>query len=136
VAWVRVLAGIAVAVSGAIWTKFILKLVLDAGHGTLKLDSQLQAQLVTWEIFALGMLAGGGLAGATTRNGLKQGLVVGIGTSAALVCFHLVNQTAFLEQLLLTVGSTMSLTVAGAWFGGELFPPILQRPRKVGGPVY
>src|SRR5438128_986305 len=58
VAWMRVLAGVGIAVGGAVWTKFIFDLVLAAGHGTLTVSSSLQAQLVTWEIYALTMLLG------------------------------------------------------------------------------
>jgi len=127
IAWMRVLAGVGIAVGGAVWTKFILDLVLSAGSGHLSVKSSLQAQLVTWEIFALAMLIGGGLAGATTFNGLKQGLCVGIGTSALLIGFQLGGSNVALAELLFTTASTVCLSLAGGWFGSQLLPPVLSR---------
>ncbi len=127
IAWMRVLAGVGISVGGAVWTKFILDLVLSAGHGTLNVSSSLQAQLVSWEIFALTMLVGGGLAGATTFNGPKQGLCVGIGTCALLVGFQLGAPAINLPEILFTSTSTICLTLAGGWFGSQLLPPVLTR---------
>jgi hypothetical protein len=55
--------GAALAVGGAVWANVILEAVLDASHGTLDITDHLQAQLVTWEVTALAMLVGSGLAG-------------------------------------------------------------------------
>jgi hypothetical protein len=130
VAWVRVGAGVALAAGGAVWTKVILDLIVDASQGKLTPTSHLQAQLVTWEIFALGMLGGGGIAGATTSNGSKQGLCVGLGTAALLVGFSLGRPNVIPEQLVFTVSCSLALTLVGGWFGGQLFPPILAPRRK------
>src|SRR5262249_5054079 len=73
VAWARVLTGITVAVGGVIWVDVIRDSVLEASERKLSIDTHLQAQLVSWEISALAMMAGGAVAGATTRNGSKQG---------------------------------------------------------------
>src|SRR5207237_10197083 len=84
VAWGRVLTGITVAVGGVFWVDVIRDSVLDASEGKLRIDTHLQAELVTWEISALAMIAGGAMAGASTRNGSKQGSCVGIGTGTIL----------------------------------------------------
>jgi hypothetical protein len=125
VAWMRVLAGIGVAVGGAVWTKFIFDLVLAAGHGTLSVTSTLQAQLVTWEIYALTMLLGGGLAGAAAFNGPKQGLCVGIGTSVVLAGFSLGGPAFVPSEILFNSATTILLALAGGWFGAQLLPPVL-----------
>jgi hypothetical protein len=127
IAWMRVLAGVGIAVGGAVWTKFILDLVLSASSGHLTVKTSLQAQLVTWEIFALAMLVGGGLAGATTFNGLKQGLCVGIGTSALLIGFQLGGWNINLSELMFTTTCIILLNLAGGWFGSQLLPPVLSR---------
>jgi hypothetical protein len=127
IAWMRVLAGVGIAVGGALWTKFILDLVLTAGNGQLSVKSAIQAQLVTWEIFALAMLIGGGLAGATTFNGPKQGLCVGIGTSALLVGFQLGSAYLNVSEIIFTSTTVLCLALAGGWFGAQLLPPVLTR---------
>ncbi len=131
IAWVRVLAGCALVVGGSIWSQGILQFVLEASQGALTIRSHLQAQLVSWEITALATLCGAGLAGATTANGLKQGLCVGLGAGAVLLGIHLNSPQFVLETTVFTVASILCLTLAGGWFGGQLFPPLLaQRPRR------
>jgi hypothetical protein len=134
IAWFRVFAGAAVATGGTIWANVILELVLEASEGKLTVDSHIQAQLVTWEITALTMLTGGALAGATTLNGLKQGLCVGLGASAIFVGIRLGSSQAQFNALFLSVVASVSLGIVGGWFGGELFPPVisLSRPRRFG----
>jgi hypothetical protein len=125
VAWPRVLAGAALAVAGATWATVILDLVISAGEGKLTIDSSLQAHLVTWEITALAMFVGSALAGATTSNGLKQGLCVGVGTAAMLVAFSFGAQHLQLDNLALTTGSALVICLVGGWFGSQLFPPVV-----------
>ena len=135
-AWTRVFAGIIVATCGTIWAHGILEFVLDASEGKLNLDSNLQAKLVTWEITALAMLVGSALAGATTQNCLKQGLCVGMGVIVILIGFRMSKPDFMLEELILTVMSSVLLCIVGGWFGGQLFPPILvSRHRKGVGPT-
>jgi hypothetical protein len=88
---------------------------------------------VTWEIIGLATLLGAAIAGATTPNGLKQGLCVGIGSCIVLVGNYLGARTVGLEQIVFTVFSILCLTVAGGWFGGQLFRPVpLMRRRGLG----
>src|SRR5260370_13312347 len=102
VAWGRVLTGITLAVGGVVWTDVIRDFVLDASEGKLRIDTALQAELVTWEISALAMLAGGALAGASTINGMKQGLGVGMGTGTILFVMRMANNPLGLQLLMLT----------------------------------
>jgi hypothetical protein len=132
VAWGRVFAGIVTVTAGFLWGPALLHLVLDASQGKLKVNDRLQAQLVTWEIVGLTILLGAAIAGATTRNGLKQGLCVGTGSCIVLVGNYLGASTVGLDQIALTVFSILCLTVAGGWFGGQLFPPIQQYARRRG----
>src|SRR5205823_5149011 len=76
IAWFRVLAGSAFNIAGTLSATMILDKVSEVSHGKLGPTSDLQDQLITWELKALALLVGGALAGATTTNGLKQGLVV------------------------------------------------------------
>lgn len=131
VSWWRIIAGTAVATGGSLWAKIILEMVLDKSEGKLSIDSHLQAQLVTWEISALAMLAGSALAGATMGNGLKQGLFVGLSVSAVTAGIRLANSHFQLEPVLLSSFAAIALGVAGGWFGGQLFPRVPARA-KVG----
>ena len=126
----RVVAGITIAVGGVFWVDAIRDSVLEASEGKLRIDTQLQAELVTWEISALAMLAGGALAGATTRNGSKQGVYVGVGTATVLLGIRLASITHTPLLLGLTVISAVTLGVVGGWFGSHLLPPIYGRPRR------
>jgi len=129
VAWGRVFAGILIVTAGFLWGPNLLTVVLEAGQGTLKVNDRLQAQLVTWEIIGLATLLGAAVAGAKTRNGLKQGLCVGVGAGILLIGNHLGGKNVLIEQIVYTATSILGLTIAGGWFGGQLFPPVLPFPR-------
>jgi hypothetical protein len=126
----RVLLGVFVVVVGVTWSTAILNMVLEAGRGALEIRSHLQAQLVGWEICGLATLFGSGLAGANTWNGLKQGLCVGVGASFILAGIQMGNPRSMLETTILMVAGILVLSVAGGWFGGQLFPPVHARKRK------
>src|SRR5262249_43026410 len=130
VAWLRVGAGIAAAVGGALWAHVILELVVQASEGKLLPETKFQSELVTWEITALVMIFGSALAGATTRNPLKQGLCVGIGTCTILAGIYLAAPILPIRALLFTLGTALGLSFLGSWFGGQLFPPILLSARR------
>jgi hypothetical protein len=130
--WWRVLAGILLAIGGSLWANVLLDLVVEASEGKMSVRTHLQANLVTWEITALAMLAGGALAGFSTRNGLKQGLCVGLGVASVLVGVHLGGGRVNLDALLLTAGMALAFGLSGGWFGGNLFPPLAARPRSAG----
>jgi hypothetical protein len=131
VAWLRVLLGVAIVVAGALSANAILKFLLEAAGGKLTIRSHLQARLVNLEICGLAVVLGGCLAGATTSNGLKQGLCVGLGASAILIGLHVRNPVLSTNELIYRVVSTSALALTGGWFGGQLFPPVLSSRRKV-----
>ncbi len=124
IAWFRVLAGSGVALGGALWASAILDLILDASEGKLSVDSNFQAYMVTWEITVLALLAGGVWAGATTGNGLKQGLCVGVTTAIVLLGVRLSGKSLHLDTLATTLIAAVMFSLIGGWFGGQLFPPL------------
>ena len=130
VAWVRVALGTAVVVGGALWANVLLNFVLEASEGKLTIRSRLQAQLVTLEICALAVFLGSSLAGATTSNGLKQGLCVGLAASTILLGLSLTDPSFSVNQQIFKIVSTSLLALAGGWFGGQLFPPVLHPVRR------
>jgi hypothetical protein len=130
IAWGRVLVGTAVAIAGSLSAGLILDFVLEAGHGKLAVETHLQAHLITWEITALAVVVGSALAGATTRNGLKQGLCVGILTSVVLGGAALSQARFDIFVLVLTVATAMTMALAGGWFGGNLFPPLIPASKR------
>ena len=132
VAWLRVTAGIAVAVAGTLSATIIFDKVLEASNGVLSTSDQMQDQVITWEIKALALLVGGCLAGATTPNGLKQGLFAALGASALLIGTQAPYAKQPVEVAVFTLVSAFGLTTAGGWFGSQLFPPVIKYKRKKG----
>jgi hypothetical protein len=130
VAWIRVLVGTALVVSGVVWASAILKVVLENAPVQLSLSSALQYELVTWEIAALVTFLGAALAGATTFNGFKQGLFVGLAAAVVLAGLHLARTNPDVDRAVLVAVSALFLSAGGGWFGGQLFPPIVHRSRR------
>jgi hypothetical protein len=130
VAWVRVGLGIGIGVAGTLSAAALFDLAIEASDGKLGTTDEMQDRVITWEIKALALLLGGALAGASTLNGIKQGLAVGIGTSVLLVGIQASRYPDWLQLAALTLVSTFTLTVAGGWFGGQLFPPVIRLKRK------
>jgi hypothetical protein len=126
----RIFAGVFVVVAGVVWSKVILEYMLRASNGTLAVSSHLQARLIGWEIAAMVTLLGAGVAGATTFNGLKQGLFVGLGSAVVIAGVHFGNDKLVVQSLAGMVGTVVVLSLAGGWFGGQLFPPIFARRRR------
>jgi hypothetical protein len=124
ISWGRVLTGVTLAVGGVVWTDVIREFVLEASEGRLRIDTHLQAGLVTWEISALALLLGSALAGASTSNGLKQGLATGVGVVLALLVVRLGGTGFSLQEFIFTSASALSLSMAGGWFGSQLLPPL------------
>jgi hypothetical protein len=132
VSWWRIIAGMAVALGGSMWANVILDLVLEGSEGRLSIDSHLQAQLVTFEIIAIALFGGGALAGATTVNGMKQGLFVGLGVAAISTGVRMGWSNLRLETILFPAFASVSLGLVGGWFGHQLFPPITRTARTKG----
>jgi hypothetical protein len=135
VAWVRVAVGVTVAVAGALTATLVFEKILDISHGSLGTVDELQDRLITLELKSLALLFGGALAGATTPNGLKQGLCVGLASTVILIGIEINYVESWLQLASYTALSAFSLSLAGGWFGSQLFPPIMRRPRqhKLGG---
>jgi hypothetical protein len=132
VSWWRIIAGIAVAVGGSMWANVILELVLEGSEGRLTVDSHLQAQLVTFEIIAIALFGGGALSGATTANGIKQGLFVGLGVVAISTGIRMGMNKLQIESVFYSAFAAVALGIVGGWFGHHLFPPILRMGRSKG----
>lgn len=134
IAWVRVAVGIALGVAGTLTANYLFEQLLAVSSGRLSTPAELQNQVFTWEIKALAVFLGGVLAGATTANGLKQGLVVGLGTSVLLIGIKAPVVRDLLEFIGLTIVSSLTLALVGGLFGGQLFPPVvkLKRGRDLG----
>lgn len=132
VAWVRVAIGAILAVAGTLMATVVFERILDMSHGALGTADELQDRLITMEIKALALLFGGALAGATTRNGLKQGLCVGIAATVVLIGIEMNYLERWLPLAGLTAVSSLTLSLAGGWFGSQLFPPIIRRRSQRG----
>ena len=130
VAWVRVVIGSVVAVAGSMFAGRIFDTVIFTTAGGFDLAQLLQDEIVTWEIKAFAVLLGAAFAGASTFNGLKQGLVVGILTALVLLAIPSHHATTLIFAL--TLGSALLLSIAGGWFGSQLLPPVMRQPRARG----
>jgi hypothetical protein len=130
VAWIRVAMGIGLVVCGVLWSSAILKFVLENAPVRLSVEDSTQFEMITWEIAALVTFLGAAIAGATTANGLKQGLFVGLGAVMILTGMHLAKNHPDLERSIITGVSALFLSVGGGWFGGQLFPRVYGRTRR------
>lgn len=130
IAWARVVAGTVLAVGGVMWANVILEFVLQASEGKLAIDSQLQAQLITWEICGLALLGGSALSGSSQKNGMLQGLCVGAASGSILMGLGLAGSALPMHLLLFTVTVSVPLGILGGWFGSQMLPP-LQRVKRV-----
>jgi hypothetical protein len=155
--WPRVLGGVLIAIGGTLWADGIFQLVLVASDYTLAPQTRFQATFITWEIAQLALFVGGSWAGANSKNGLRQGWMMGLGTSLLLITIYLVSQERYtpvqaetlwlfgvgpgnlskaVRTVILIVCNSVSLGVLGGWFGGSLLPPVLPFPRRRGyGPM-
>jgi hypothetical protein len=120
----RVCTGALVVIAGVVWSNAILEFLLRASQGTFSITSHLQAKLVTLEISALAVVIGAAFAGATTINGVKQGLFVGIFASIVVLGLQLSNPKIVFETIVFTASGIVMLTLVGGWFGSQLFPPL------------
>jgi hypothetical protein len=123
-----------VVVIGVVWYEPIMFYLLrEAGVAA---TSYLQARLVSLEIAALVALIGAAFAGATTRNGLKQGLCVGLAASAIVLGLKISNPNFGFEDAIYTLSGIVGVCLVGGWFGGQLFPPVAARRRRRGSPYF
>jgi hypothetical protein len=132
IAWLRVILGTAIAVTGAIYARSIIDFLLLLSEGKLKIMTLLEDQVTFAEIFSLAILLGGCVAGANTRNGLKQGMCVGLGAAMILDALFLTGMLNPSGPRLFPVLSTLFLGPVGGWFASELLPPIYRVRRRRG----
>jgi hypothetical protein len=132
IAWGRVAAGVILAVAGTLTATLVFEKILDIGHGRLATTDEMQDRLITLEIKALALLFGGALAGAVTRNGLKQGLCVGLASTVILIGIEIRYVECWLQMAAYTALAALSLSMVGGWFGSRLFPPVIRRQRRRG----
>lgn len=126
----RIAVGAFIIVMGVVWSSAILDFILRASGGTLTITSRLQAQFVTMEVAAIIALAGSAFAGATTYNGFKQGLCVGLGACSIVLGLQFNDPKFTLESAVTTGFGTVIISLVGGWFGSQLFPPINSSPRR------
>jgi len=132
ISWPRVIMGACLGVAGAISAGLVLQRIISISEYTLSPQSQLHAQVVTWEISSLAILAAGALAGATTRNGAKQGLATGMAISVILLGIRLSEpDPPSFFVLAASMFGPVVLGFMGGAFGSQLLPPVA-RPRKRG----
>jgi hypothetical protein len=123
VAWLRVLAGIGLAFAGALFSRRIIDLITTFGEGTLHIESNYQMMLATREVFGVAMFLGAAVAGATTRNGVKQGFVVGLG-AGLLQGVLMASLPQGAESLYWVVLFAAFVGPLGGWFGCKLMPAV------------
>lgn len=131
VAWFRVLLGTAIAVCGTLWASAILNKLVKVSDYQLRPGSSLESQVVIWEITGLAILTGGAFAGSAQRNGLMQGLIVGLLTACALFIIRVFSPDP--PSFYLLIGSMLgpvTLGIMGGGFGSQLLPPVLVVSRR------
>jgi len=132
VAWYRVTTGVILAVIGTLTATIVFEKILDLSHGALATTDDMQDRLITMEIKALAILLGGALAGATTTNGFKQGLFVGLATTVILVGIEMNYVERWVEVAVFTAVTALCLSLVGGWFGSQLFPPLVKSRQERG----
>jgi len=124
IAWIRVIVGMVVAVGGAIWALPLLNFLVALGGLDPAEIIKVQKDVSQGELLALSVLIGGTIAGATTSNGLKQGVLVGFGAGIGMVGYFVIKgESSGAEKLLGPLLSSIFLGPLGGWFGSELMPP-------------
>lgn len=127
----RVTAGILFGIGvGLLGCRQVIAFLLAASEGALRIETQFAERIAIVEIFAVAILLGGCIAGATTRSGLKHGIGVGIGCAIAVVGMFLGGATRSMGDPAPFVFAAVFLGPLGGWFGGELLPPGTRKRRK------
>lgn len=120
--WLRVLAGIIVTCALSYLHRHIMYLIQIVGEGFIRFSNTAEEAQAITEIFALAILLGGCIAGATRPNGLKCGLIVGIGAGFGQALMILRHPRAS-DQLFFIMLGALFLAPLGGWFGSNLLPP-------------
>jgi hypothetical protein len=126
VAWLRVMCGIGVAFAGAVMARRIIELIQAFSEGMIRVQDNYQEMIAMREIFAVAMFLGGCVGGATRSNGLKQGLIVGIGAGILQGAFVTTNPR-HVSSLPYVILAAFFLAPLGGWFGSNLLPAASSR---------
>jgi hypothetical protein len=122
--WFRVLIGTVVAVTGAVYARAAIDWITRMSEGSFQVYTVLEDQVSFAEFFSLAIMVGGCIAGASTRNGLKQGTCVGLASALVLGGLFRAGYFAAGPQLYPII-STLFLGPVGGWFASELLPPVV-----------
>ena len=133
IAWGRVLFGCAAVVLASLYATKLFDRIIELSGNKIGTGDDFQDRLITWEIKAFLVLLGAVLAGAATKNGLKQGLVVGLFASSILIGMQAPRSQSLLPLIVFTFSGTVGLCLIGGWFGGQLFPHLMSRHRPTSG---
>jgi hypothetical protein len=126
----RVLIGAAIAVAGAVFVKELVDQLMRNSQGLFSIKSHLTDKLIIYQIIALTSLIGGAVAGASSRNGFKQGLCTAVLAASLYLGVQLANPKAVLEISLFTGGVVAVMSLVGGVFGSTLFPPLAKEATK------
>jgi hypothetical protein len=126
-----VIIGACLGVTGAISAGILLQKIIWISEYALTPQSQLHAQVVTWEISSLAILMAGAVAGATTKNGAKQGLATGMAVAVILLGIRMASPDppSFFILTLSMFGPVILGTMGGA-FGSQLLPPVSRQYKR------
>jgi hypothetical protein len=143
IAWFRIIGGAALAIGCTVWAGKIREYIVGTSGGAFMVDSRIQVQFVTWVIASLAVVIGGIFAGASTRAGLRHGLLVGLISCLGIFVIYSqvikealpaeyffahvaglpeeeANTPARIGLFLLT--NAMLLSILGGWLGSTLLP--------------
>jgi hypothetical protein len=142
-AWAQVLAGTAIVLFGVVTADPIREGLKWASAGALNLGGPRYAPLTDLQLAILVVILGASAAGANTKQGLRQGFLVGLLAVAGVAVLGAAGLNSLdavaegLFQLLGlplddTTGQTTAvallilfvLCIAGGWFGSQLLPPL------------
>ena len=140
--WWRIAFGVLLAVVASLYADSIRQMLSRAlaGHA----GSYGTSPMLTWQVSVLGVLLGGVVAGANTRNGLRQGVITGflVAAGAVIVEMRRGNDGSRLLEFwanlmnLETIGpsayallgaSAFLISAMGGWLGAHLLPPRSRR---------
>jgi hypothetical protein len=145
IAWLRVIAGAALAIGCTVWAGLIRDRMVAFGAGAFVLDSRIQSQFIAWVITTLAMMAGGAFAGAGSLAGVRHGFLVGLLASIGIFIIHqeVVREVLPAEQFfaavfhlpedgapssiqtgLFLLTNTLLIGVLSGWFGSKLLPKL------------
>jgi hypothetical protein len=126
---IRVMLGAAVVVLGVLLSRHVMNEIL-LQFPNFRMHTYLEENLFRYQIAAFAVFLGSAFAGATTSNGFKQGLCVGLVAGSLFIGTQFANPKATLEPTLFTAFGVFAVSLVGGAFGGALFPPVAARTKK------